>query len=381
MPVLESVPFALPSPAPRALDYIQQALASGHLEGDGPFTARAAQLLSRWVGQHPVLLTTSCTHALELGALTLGLSAEDELVMPSFTFVSTANAFALRGARIRFADIDPGTFSMGTKEAAAAITPRTTAVVAVHYGGVTRDLDALAELCAARRIRLIEDNAHGLFASFKGKPLGSFGVMSTLSFHKTKNISCGEGGALVLNDAALLERAEIVREKGTDRSRFLRGEVDKYTWRELGSSYLPSDLLAALLVAQLENAEETQRQRLTIWARYQALLQPHLERLGLTLQEIPEHVRHPAHLFAVLLPARVERARVLARLKERGVRATSHYEPLHLSPRAAERTSLPVTESVAARLVRLPLHTLLTASQVEHTADAFLQAVAQEQRT
>jgi dTDP-4-amino-4,6-dideoxygalactose transaminase len=380
MSKLDTIPFVLPAQAPSAQRYMEAALSSGFVEGDGPFTKKAAALLQRWVGSSPVLLTTSCTHALELAALVLGLGPSDEIVMPSFTFVSTANAFALRGAKIRFADIDAGTFSMGLAELEAAITPRTTAVAVVHYGGVARDLDQLQAFCVARKLRLIEDNAHGLFGTSKGRALGSFGVMSALSFHKTKNVTCGEGGALVLNDASLLERAEIIREKGTDRSRFLRGQIDKYTWREIGSSYLPSDILAAMLCAQLENAEETQRRRLSIWARYDALLRPQAEKLGVALQAIPEGLAHPAHLFAVLVPDRVDRARVLSRLKEVGVHATSHYEPLHLSPCASDHRPLPVTERVASRLVRLPLHPNLTNAQVDYVVDALLSTIAQELR-
>jgi dTDP-4-amino-4,6-dideoxygalactose transaminase len=381
MPAPETIPFALPAFAPRAAAYIQAALESGHLEGDGAFTKKAAAHLQRWVGPSPVLLTTSCTHALELSALVLGLGPDDEVVMPSFTFVSTANAFALRGTQIRFADIDPGTFSMGVRELEAALTPKTTVVAAVHYGGVARDLDQLQDLCRIKGTRLIEDNAHGLFGTFKGRPLGSFGVMSALSFHKTKNVTCGEGGALVLNDRSLVERAEILREKGTDRARFLRGEIDKYTWREIGSSYLPSDMLSALLLAQLENADESQKARHAIWSRYEALIRPRAAELELVLQEIPDGLVHPAHMFAVLLPDRVERTRVLSRLKERGVSATSHYEPLHLSSRARDKKPLPVTERVASRIVRLPLHPRITPSQVDHVAETLIAVVGEELRS
>ncbi len=261
---------------PGELAHVQRALASGHTAGDGPFTARASELLSAQLGRAAgsVLLTTSCTHALELAALLLRIGPGDEVVMPSFTFSSTANAFALRGASVRFADIDRGTFSMELAQLETALGPRTRAVVTVPYGGVMREMAAIRELCAARAIDLMEDAAHALFATTGSQAFGTFGALGALRFHATKNVSCGEGGAIILNDPFLRERALVLREKGTDRSRFLRGEVDKYTWQDVGSSYLPSDVLAAILVAQLENAETTQRQRHHVWSLYRSALAP-----------------------------------------------------------------------------------------------------------
>ncbi|HTE53911.1 MAG TPA: dTDP-4-amino-4,6-dideoxygalactose transaminase [Kofleriaceae bacterium] len=368
------LPFARHVAAPGEAALVAEALASGHVSGDGPFTARAGELLAERLGAG-VLLTTSCTHALELAGLLLGVGRGDEVVLPSFTFSSTANAFALRGAVVRFADVDPGTFSMEWAQLEAALTPRTRVVVAMAYGGVMRDLAAIAEGCAARGIALVEDAAHGLFASAGGRPVGTFGRLGALSFHATKNVSCGEGGAIVLNDASLAERAVILREKGTDRTRFLRGEVDKYTWQEVGSSYLPSDLLAAVLVAQLEHAEASQARRHAIWDVYRAALAPRAAELGLGLQVIPPGVAHPAHVFAVTLPARIDRASLLRGVRESGVAVVSHYEPLHLAPAHAGRERLPVTEDVAARLIRLPLHAAMSEDDAARVAAALLAAL------
>jgi dTDP-4-amino-4,6-dideoxygalactose transaminase len=361
--------------APNELGYVQEALQSGLTSGDGRFTGRASSLLAEVHGGAKTLLTTSGTHALELAALALNLQPGDEVVLPSFTFSSTANAFALRGCKLRFADIDPATFSMELPEVRAAITLATRAVVTVAYGGVLRDLPAIAELCGQRSIALIEDNAHGLFARLRGRPLGTFGRLAALSFHATKNISCGEGGALLINDPELVHRVEILREKGTDRSRFLRGEVDKYTWRGVGSSYLPSDVLAAVLTAQLENAAETQAQRHRIWQVYRQHLEPAVDRLGLELQAIPTGVEHPAHVFAVLVPARLKRADLLRELVANGITAVSHYEPLHSAPAHGRGEPLSVTDSVARRLVRLPLYAGMTERDAEHVAATFIANV------
>ena len=371
------IPFTKPITAPGTLENLRSALEGGHLSGDGPFTRRASALLSEQMGgAASVLLTTSCTHALEMIALMLPIEPGDEVVLPSYTFSSTANAFRLRGARLRFADVDPTTFSMGPREVEAALTDRTVAVMAVHYGGVADGLDELAALCAARGVALVEDNAHGLFASFKDRPLGTFGRMSALSFHATKNISCGEGGALILNEP---ERdrlaAEIVREKGTDRSRFLRGEVDKYTWRDVGSSYLPADLLAAVLVAQLEHAEAIQRRRMAAWEVYRSLLEPEAERLGIVLQRIPPESRHPAHVFALLTPEGVGRGPVLTRMRAAGIKASSHYEPLHRAPAHDGDEELPVTDMITQRLIRLPLFAELTLAQAERVGHALIESV------
>ncbi len=366
------IPFAAHTIAPNELAYVEQALRGGITEGDGPFTQRASQMLSALTGDRPCLLTPSCTAALELAALVLDLGPDDEVVMPSFTFTSTANAFALRGAKIRFADINPRTFSMGLAELEAAVTPRTTAVCTMHYGGVAPDIEAIAHFCDQRDIALVEDNAHGLFGASGERPLGTFGRMSAVSFHRTKNISCGEGGALFFAREEDVERAEILREKGTDRSRFMRGEVDKYTWRAVGSSYLLSDVLAAVLTAQLEAADATQQIRETIWQAYAAALDEDWAALGGSRQQIDDGVRHPAHVFALLLPPDADRAAVAAAMREHGVAASQHYEPLHTAPAHGGDERLPNTELVAAQLLRLPLHASMTDADAERAAAVLL---------
>ena len=363
--------------APGELEAVKLAIESGVTSGDARFTAKCTAALSAAHDGASVLLTTSGTHALELSALALGLGPGDEVVLPSFTFSSTANAFALRGCQLRFADIDPGTFSMELREVEAALTPATRAIVTVAYGGVLRDVDGLVALAKRRGLLLIEDNAHGLFGKHRGRPLGTFGAASALSFHATKNISCGEGGALVVNDPSLLSTLEILREKGTDRSRFLRGEVDKYTWRGVGSSYLPSDILAAVLSAQLEHAHATQARRLEIWNHYRERLSPEVTRLGIELQEIPSSATHPAHVFALLVPRNHPRTPLLGRLRDRGITAVSHYEPLHTAPVRPSSVVLPVTTDVAQRLVRLPLHAALTLAEAEQVVSSLVAALEQ----
>ncbi|WP_426736364.1 dTDP-4-amino-4,6-dideoxygalactose transaminase [Myxococcus faecalis] len=378
------IAFTRHCPAPTESRYVSEALGSGHTEGDGPFTRRAVQLLSELTAGSHVLLTPSGTHALELAALALGVGPDDEVVMPSYTFSSTANAFALRGARLRWADVDPRTFSMEAEQLEAAWTPDTTVVVTMPYGGVCKDIDRISRMCAARGVRLVEDAAHALFANVEGRPLGSFGVLSALSFHRSKNVSCGEGGALLVRDPALAVQAEILREKGTDRSRFLRGEVDKYTWQCAGSSWLLSDILAAVLTAQLEHTPETQRHRMSLWRRYAEVLEPEGARLGLTFQQPPPGNEHPAHLFAIRLPTHVDRARLLQRMASEQVRVASHYEPLHLSPfqarmrKGAAAPVLPETESLAPRLLRLPLHGGMSLEDADHAARALVRCIEAE---
>jgi dTDP-4-amino-4,6-dideoxygalactose transaminase len=266
------VPFNRPCLAGNEYKYIAEAIANGHASGDGPFTRRCHEFLERELGVPRVLLTTSCTHALEMAALLLDCGPEDEVIVPSFTFVSTANAFALRGARLMFADIRPDTLNLDESCLESLITPRTKAIVVVHYAGVPCEMDSILALASRHGVRVVEDNAHGLFSRYKGTYTGKFGCLATQSFHETKNFTCGEGGALVINDADLLDRALVIREKGTNRNRFFRGEVDKYTWVDLGSSYLPSDLLAAFLYAQLEAREKIQEKRRRIWHGYHVAL-------------------------------------------------------------------------------------------------------------
>jgi len=361
------VPFNRPSLAGREMEYMQDAVRRSHLSGDGLYTRRCHELLREILGAPQVLLTTSCTHALELAAMLLEVGRGDEVILPSFTFVSTVNAFVLRGARPVFADIRPDTLNLDEEDVQRKVTARTRAIVPVHYAGVACEMEALQEIAGRTGAAIVEDAAHGLFGSYRGRPLGTFGALATLSFHETKNVTCGEGGALVINDPALFERAEILREKGTNRSRFFRGEVDRYTWVDIGSSYLPSDLLAAFLLAQLEAREESQRRRRQIWETYAAELAGWAAERGILLPMVPDHCCQPHHLFYLLFPSLAERERFNARLRSAGVYATFHYLPLHLSQMGlrfgGRPGDCPVTESVSERLLRLPLFSGLTEAE------------------
>ena len=353
------IPFNRACVTGRELAYVTEAIDTGPLSGDGPFTARCQDLLEQITGAKKALLTTSCTHALEMAALLLDLEPGDEVLCPAFTFVSSVNAFALRGARPVFVDIRRDTLNIDERLLEAAITPRTRAMVIVHYAGVSCELDAIEAIASRHGLTVIEDNAHGLFGQYRGKPLGSTAPLSTLSFHETKNVTCGEGGALLLNDPGFIERAEIVREKGTNRSRFFRGQVDKYTWVDVGSSYLPSDVLAAYLLAQLEGHDAIQARRHAIWRCYQAGLAEWATQHEVRLPVVPDHTRHPAHLFYLLLPSLAARTALIEHMKARHILLVFHYQPLHLSDmgrRLGGRAGqCPVTEDVADRLVRLPL--------------------------
>ena len=357
---MSQIGFNRPAMPETAYQYLREAVRNMHLSGDGPFTKRCHTLLEQILGAPKVLLTTSCTHALEMAALLLDIRPGDEVVVPSFTFVSTVNAFVLRGARPVFADIRPDTLNLDERALPSLLTERTRAVVPVHYAGVGCEMDAIGRAADSVGAAVVEDNAHGLFGRYRGRPLGTLGQLSTLSFHETKNISCGEGGALVLNDPEMIERAEIIREKGTNRSRFFRGQVDKYTWVDVGSSYLPSDALAALLLAQLEMREQIQARRRAIWDRYRAELGEWADESQVGLPHVPPHCDQPAHLFYLLLPTLADRQGMIAHLKAAGVVATFHYVPLHLSKmgvRLGGRPgSCPVSEAVSDRLVRLPLY-------------------------
>ena len=307
-----------------------------------------------------VLLTTSCTHALEMMAFLLDIQPGDEVIVPSFTFVSTVNAFILRGAVPVFADIRPDTLNMDENLVEGLISPRTKAVVVVHYAGVGCEMDAILDIGRRRGIPILEDNAHGYLGTYRGKFLGTLGTFGALSFHETKNFICGEGGALIINDARYVERAEIIREKGTNRSNFLKGMVDKYTWVDLGSSYLPSDILAAFLYAQLEKSDEISQRRLSIWNRYWEELGPLRERGVLQLPRIPEYCSHPGHLFCVILENEKTRAALIRHLRAQGILAVFHYVPLHNSPMSKKlgcgSRKLPVTDDISARLLRLPMY-------------------------
>lgn len=371
---MDEIPFNKACFQGKELEYIASAIANEHISGDGPFTKQCQELLARLTNARCALLTTSCTHALEMAALLLELQPGDEVVVPSFTFVSTVNAFALHGARPVFADIRPDTLNLDETRLEACITPRTRAVVPVHYAGVGCEMDAILDIAARHGCAVVEDNAHGLCGAWRGRPLGSFGVMAAQSFHETKNFTCGEGGALLLNDPGLVSRAEILREKGTNRSMFFRGQVDKYTWVDVGSSFVPSDVLAAFLFAQLEHWERIQARRREIWERYRALLGDWAAENGVQLPHVPPHCTPSYHLFPLLMPTEEARNRMLAHLAERNIGAVFHYLPLHLSPMGTryggQAGDCPVTESVSARLLRLPFYFGLTAGAQERVAEA-----------
>jgi dTDP-4-amino-4,6-dideoxygalactose transaminase len=361
------IPFNRVSLAGREFEYMQRAIEASHLSGDGMFTRQCQRALEQLLGVPKVFLTTSGTHALELTALLLEIQPGDEIIAPSFTFVSTVNAFVLRGARPVFADIRSDTLNLDEARVERLLSDRTRAIVVVHYAGVACEMDRILDLGARHGIPVLEDNAHGLFGRFRGRPLGTLGWMATLSFHETKNITCGEGGALILNDAALIERAEILREKGTNRARFFRGEVDKYTWVDVGSSYGLSEILAAFLLAQLERHEAIQASRRANWEAYYRDLEEWAEATGARLPVVPPQCEQSFHLFYVLLPSFADRQAFIKHLKAQQVDARFHYVPLHLSEMGrrfgAQRGDCRVTEDVSDRLVRLPLFRGLTAAE------------------
>jgi dTDP-4-amino-4,6-dideoxygalactose transaminase len=368
------IPFNKPSFAGNESRYMAEALERGHISGDGHFTKRCHELLERTLGVHKALLTTNCTHALEMSAFLLDLQPGDEVIVPSFAFVTTANAYAVRGARPVFVDVRPDTLNLDERLVERAITPRTKAIVALHYAGIACEMDALLALAQKRGLEVVEDNAHGLYGKYKGRWLGTLGSLGTQSFHETKNFTCGEGGALLINDARHAERAEIIREKGTNRSRFLRGEVHKYTWVDLGSSYLPSDILAAFLLAQLEAREEIQRRRGEIWQRYASELAGWAREFGVTLPSVPAGCDPSWHLFYMLLPQGSSRERFLDHLAQRGILGVFHYLPLHVSDMGrrfgGREGDCPVTEDVSARLVRLPLFNSLADTEQTEVIEA-----------
>lgn len=372
---LTAVPFNRTHVCDNEVRYLAEAVRQGYTCGDGPFTGRATALLRELTGAGRALLTTSCTHALEMAALLLDLRPGDEVIMPSFTFVSTANAYALRGAVPVFVDCRPDTLNIDERLMEAAVTDRTRAVVVVHYAGVACAMDAIGAVADRYGLAVIEDNAHGLGGFYRDRPLGSFGVMAAQSFHATKNVQCGEGGALLLNDPDLAVRAEIIREKGTDRSRFFRGQVAKYQWVDIGSSYLPSDVLAAMLTAQLEAFDRIQARRHEIWRAYHEGLSEWAAENGVVRPTVPDGCVHPAHLYYLLLPRLRHRQELIAHLAAAGVQAAFHYQPLHNAPAGLRygRTApggCPVTENVADRLVRLPLFAGLDDADVTRVIEA-----------
>ena len=368
------VPFNRPHLTGVESGYLAEAMRGGHLAGDGPFTSRAEQLLSKITGVADVLLTTSCTHALEMAAILLALDPGDEVLVPSFTFSSTANAFAGRGARPVFIDIRPDTLNIDERLIEAALTERTRAIVVVHYGGVACEMDPILEIAAARGITVIEDNAHGLGATLGGQPLGTFGALAAQSFHQTKNIQCGEGGALLINNPDLVDRSHIVRQSGTNRTAFLSGAIDRYTWVDTGSSYLLSDLLAAFLLAQLEHFDRIQSRRHHIWSTYERELNGWASEVGVGLPVVPSSCEHAAHSFHVLLADLEERTAFIANLADRGVQSAFHYVALHRSPMGLKlggaHARCPVTEAVSDGLARLPLYPDLSESDQARAIEA-----------
>jgi dTDP-4-amino-4,6-dideoxygalactose transaminase len=358
--------------------YMADAVARGHISGDGEYTRRCQELLRSELGCSAVFLTTSGTHALELAAILLDLSPGDEVLIPDFTFVSTANAFVLRGARPVFVDIRPDTLNIDENRLEEKIGPRTRAVVPVHYSGIGCDMDAIGEISRRHRLSTIEDNAHGLFARREGRLLGSWGETAAVSFHETKNFTCGEGGALIVNDPSLVSRAEVVREKGTNRRRFFRGEVDKYTWVDVGSSWLPSDLLAAFLLAQLEEKERVIAARRRIFERYREALDPWAKTQGVQLPSLPADCLPSYHMFYMVMPTLDARTRLIAHLRSLTILAVFHYQPLHLSEMGrrlgGREGDCPVTESVSDRLVRLPFYTGLTVADQERVIEGVQSA-------
>lgn len=355
----QPIPFNRPYMTGRELSCIAQAHANGHLSGDGPFTRYCSEWLQRTTGVSRALLTTSCTAALEMAALLLDLAPGDEVLMPSFTFVSTANAFAIRGVVPVFVDIRPDTLNLDEGLLEAAITSRTRAICVVHYAGVSCEMDVIMGLARRHGLAVVEDAAQGIMSTYRGTSLGSIGDLGALSFHETKNIVAGEGGALLCREPEHAARAEIVREKGTNRSRFLRGQIDKYTWVDLGSSFLPGEITAAFLSAQMDAACELTDRRLALWERYHRWAAPHEARGLLRRPVVPAHCGHNAHMYYLLLPSFAARGAFIERMKHNGVQVVFHYVPLHSSP-AGQRLgrtsgSMEVTDSLSSRLVRMPL--------------------------
>jgi len=359
------IPFNRSAAEGRELEYIAKAIGYGQIAGDQQYSRKCQKLLEEALGIGHALVTTSCTHALEMAALLLEIQPEDEVIVPAFTFVSTANAFVLRGARPVFCDVRADTLNLDEAALERLVTPRTRAIIPVHYAGVGCAMDEIMAIAARHRVAVIEDNAHGLFGKYKGRWLGTIGTMASQSFHETKNITCGEGGALLINDARYAERAEIIREKGTNRARFFRGQVDKYSWVDLGSSYVMSDVLAAFLFAQLERWEDIQVRRRAIWERYHRELRSWCTERGVRQPIVPAECEQAWHMYYLLLPSLESRQALIAHLKRRGILAVFHYLPLNRSPYGqtlgGNPDACPVTAEVSDRLLRLPFYSSLTA--------------------
>jgi dTDP-4-amino-4,6-dideoxygalactose transaminase len=376
---MERIPFNKPFIVGKELFYISQAVLDGHLAGNGAFTRRCEEWLEQRTGAARVLLTHSCTAALEIAALLCDVKEGDEVILPSFTFVSTANAFAMRGAKLRFVDVREDTLNLDEARIENALTQDTRVIVPVHYAGVGCEMNAITEIARRHGVMVVEDAAQAVDSTYDGRHLGTFGELGCFSFHETKNFICGEGGALVVNDERFLERAEVLRDKGTNRSQFLRGEVDKYTWVDVGSSYSPSELNAAFLYAQLEENVSITSKRTAIFSRYRASLAP-LEQAGLLrMPSLPPGTSCNGHMFYVLLESEVDRNRVIHGLEKQGIHAVFHYVPLHTSPMGValgyQPGDLPVTEDVAARLLRLPCYFELSEDEQDRVIDAFIELV------
>ncbi len=368
------IPFNRPFATGDELDYIRAAIAAPKFSGDGSFTAQCHLLLEKSLGVQNALLTTSCTHALEMAALLLDTGPEDEVLVPSFAFPSAANAFVLRGAKPVFVDIRADTLNIDENQIEQRITPRTKAIFLVHYAGVGCEMDTIMAIARRHGIAVVEDNAHGLYGKYRGRYLGTLGQLATLSFHETKNFTCGEGGALLINDAQFNQRAEILREKGTDRSRFFRGEIDKYTWVDIGSSYLPSDLLAAFLRAQLEHRDQIQSMRRQIFENYARELASWAEANGVRLPIVPAECEQTYHMFYLIMPSFESRQALISHLAGFGILAVFHYLPLHLSPVGlrfgARQGDCPVTEDFSDRLLRLPFFTGMSSAEQSQVIEA-----------
>ncbi|MHC4871012.1 MAG: dTDP-4-amino-4,6-dideoxygalactose transaminase [Planctomycetota bacterium] len=370
----KGITFNKPCFAGHEHEYINEAIANEHISGKGKFTDLCQGVIEEESGCKKALLTTSCTHALEMCALMLDLKEGDEVILPSFTFVSTANAFALRGPKLVFADIRQDTKNIDETKLEKLITPRTRAIVVVHYAGVACEMDTIMAIAERHNVAVVEDNAHGFLGSYKGRPLGSIGALATLSFHETKNIVCGEGGALLINDSSFIDHAEIILDKGTNRQKFFKGEVDKYTWVSLGSSYLMSDILAAFLFAQLEHRKDIQTQRRNIWNYYNDNLKDWSRKNSVELPVVPEECSQPYHMFYLLMPDPGERSRILKHLKKQHIHAVFHYQSLHRSDMGSSVginiEGCPVTEIISDTILRLPFYNNMTTDQQNEVIEA-----------
>jgi len=368
------IPFNRADIGKHDLELLSDSISAGHISGNGPFTKQAEARITEILGNDKTLLTTSCTHALEMAALLLRLQPGDEVIVPAFTFVSTASAFMLYGAKPVFVDVRQDTLNIDIDQVEAAITSRTKAICVVHYGGIACEMERLVKISRDNNLVLIEDNAHGLFAKYKGKYLGTFGSLATQSFHETKNITCGEGGALIINDPSLSERAEILREKGTDRTKFLRGQVDKYTWVDVGSSWVISDLLAAILYGQLLRADEIYLQRIKIWSRYHNELESWASSNSVIAPTVPDGCEHTGHVYHLRFQRGIQRDKFIEHLKNLGIYAVFHYQPLHLSTVGrsigGKDGQFPITENAGDCLIRLPLFNTMSEVEQSHVIES-----------